>query len=56
MVTPGLFEKIMNRVAEDPVALKRLLKERYERLNARLEQQLASQRMTDDVLNKRYTL
>ena len=56
MVTPKLFQKIMDRVSDDPEELKRVIRCRYELLNRKLEKQLNSQRMTDDVLNKKCTL
>lgn len=56
MVTEKLFEKIMARISTNPEERQRIVKDRMNALNERLTKQLESQKMTEEVLNKRCTI
>jgi len=56
MLTPNLLDRIMGRVSLDPVKRNDIVRERMRVLNLKLLRQQVAQRMTEEVLNKRYTL
>lgn len=56
MVTEKLFEKIMARISTNSEERQRIVQDRMNALNERLEKQFKAQKMTKEVLNKRCTL
>lgn len=56
MMSKNLIEKILLRIGETPEIRSAIAFKRYKELNERLNQQLESQKMTDEILNKRCTL
>jgi hypothetical protein len=60
MMSPGLIERILNRAAAamgmTPMEYRQHQHARMAKLNQELNEQLDSQRMTPEILNKRCTL
>lgn len=56
MLSEGLIEKILQRVAPTKEERTLIAQKRMTELNHRLERQLEAQRMTPEVLNKACTL
>jgi len=56
MHTEKLFDKIRERLGNTEEVRTARVKERMEALNIKLQRQLDSQKMTEEVLNKRCTL
>lgn len=56
MVTPGLFEKIRERVGATPEIRAAKSKALMDGLNQKLSRQLEAQKMTPEALSKRCTL
>lgn len=56
MVTKDLFNKIRKRIADTPEKRQVIIQKRMSELNQRLHKQLATQKMTTEILNKRCNL